>query len=173
MKRSTPLKRTGGLHRGGRLRPRAKKRKAWKAPAVMAEFSETYFSDQLEGWLRGPKWAQVKAGYSLPITLMRHHIFHAAKRVDKWSNLILISSRAHLYAHDDPIGSTVACMLAVVHRDGDLKEIRSHWAEGSVKEPLAWLHEKMVEEKVPDWYMPMANELLRIFSCDVEECRGA
>lgn len=139
---------------------------------MLTAFHEEFRADQVESWLRGPTWEQIRDAYSKPITLMAHHIFHS-KRVDKWSNLILITSRAHVYVHADPIGATVACMLAVVNRGDEISQCREHWGAASNKLPLGWLHNAMANHEVPVWYMPMANELLRIFSCDVEECRGA
>lgn len=41
MKRS-PLRRTGGLSRGKRIRPWSAKPKAWKSRPMLTEFRETY-----------------------------------------------------------------------------------------------------------------------------------
>jgi hypothetical protein len=177
------------MKRSGRLRRRAKKPKPWKDAAILARFAETVTADELEQHLCGPVWEQVRDGWNLHNELHIHHIFHAGKRVDLWSNLVRCSAPAHFYCHKEPVGGVVACMWAVLERDTALakwgwkctwegsmnpppisdvvaqmrQSIREEWREAFGKDAVGWLQAKRDAHEVPEAYLDTVELILECF----------
>lgn len=158
------------------MRRKARKPAKWKDAALLQHFAETHLHDEVERWLVGPVWEQVRDNWHLGNDLHTHHIFHSGKRVDVYGNLIRVSSKAHHYLHKEPIGGTVACLWAVIERERAawrkidptpwsdwIGVARDEWREAHGHDVLGWLQAKRDGGSVPSYYLDTVDAILETF----------
>jgi hypothetical protein len=176
------------MDRGGPLPRKRSTPRAWNDQNLYRQFGRQNPDDELERFLLGDVWDRVCETWDLFNELHTHHIFHAGKRVDLWSNFIRVSGRAHYYCHKDAMGGKVAALWAVIQRtERDVEHrwqpgrdlelmlaearsiLRDEWTEASGKaDAVDWVEGQLDAGAVPIPYRPMARKVIAWMNKNVE-----
>ena len=130
----------------------------------LREYRESHDEDEIERYLTGPNWQQVKAGFLIPGLHLHHILRRPHQRVNLPCNFLMVSARAHEFIHRFPHEGTIAALYAKMQSvaESNRGDMVMEWFSALGRSVFGYVEVKLGQGHVPEAFMAMAESILRL-----------